>query len=154
MIPPLCIWILSLLISLPPPSQEDLFKELDGEGQQQEDPSTPDSDLFDLGKEGDRITLLEDEICDLFHELREKEKRPLEDEPHRIHRAIDRVRENLSAPDKKESENLEVIAKEIKENLLTSRAYFYFNLYLDLDVKDDVTGISENELKRDHEGGS
>lgn len=75
MIPPLCIWILSLLISLPPPSQEDLFKELDGEGQQQEDPSTPDSDLFDLGKEGDRITFLEDEICDLFHELREKEKR-------------------------------------------------------------------------------
>lgn len=60
----------------------------------------------------------------------------------------------MSAPDKKESENLEVIAKEIKENLLTSRAYFYFNLYLDLDVKDDVTGISENELKRDHEGGS
>jgi hypothetical protein len=55
------------------------FQELDGEGQQpiEVDPSTPDSDLFDLNQEGDKITFYEDAIYDLVHELREEEKRPL-----------------------------------------------------------------------------
>ncbi|KAB9173091.1 hypothetical protein FH972_026994 [Carpinus fangiana] len=96
-------------LSFPPSvNQEEIFQELDGEGQQpiEVDPSTPDSDLFDLDKEGDKITFYEDAIYDLVHELREEEKRPLADEPHRINQAIDRVRENLSTPDKQESENL------------------------------------------------
>ena len=141
-----------------PPSvnQEEIFQELDGEGQQpiEVDPSTPDSDLFDLDKEGDKITFYEDAIYDLVHELREEEKRPLADEPHRINQAIDRVRENLSTPDKQESENLGVIAKEIQENRLMSRAYFFFNLYLDIEVKDDITGVTEDELIKDHDEGS
>lgn len=144
-------------LSFPPSvNQEEIFQELDGEGQQpiEVDPSTPDSDLFDLDKEGDKITFYEDAISDLVHELRDEEKRPLPDEPHRINRAIDRVRENFSAPDKKESDSLAGIAKEIQENRLMSRAYFYFNSYLDIEVKDDLTGVTEEELIKDHDEGS
>ena len=143
---------------LPAPSvnQEEIFQELDGEGQQpmEVDPSTPDSDLFDLDKEGDTITFYEDSICDLVHELREEEKRPLADEPHRITRAIDRVREKLSDPNKQEGENLIIIDKEIRENRLMSRAYLYFNFYLDIEVKDEISGVTEDELIKAHDEGS
>lgn len=60
----------------------------------------------------------------------------------------------MSAPDKKESDNLAGIAKEIQENRLMSRAYFAFNLYLDIEVKDDLTGVTEEELIKDYDEGS
>lgn len=35
-----------------------------------------------------------------------------------------------------------------------SRAYFCFNLYLDIERKDDITGVTEDELIKDHDEGS
>lgn len=67
-------------IEIPPEqvstNQDEIFQEVDAQGQLpiEVGPSTPDSDLFDLNNEGDKITFHEDAIFDLVQELRNKEK--------------------------------------------------------------------------------